>query len=289
MTRARNIKPGFFENEILGECNPYARLLYIGLWMMADREGRLEDRPKRIKARILPYNDIDCNALLEELILHQFIIRYQVAGEKYIFIPAFEKHQNPHKNEKGSELPAYEKNDALHECIKRIDEATGCRDVNNHPENDARYTCRENISTLDTLHEELVTPTSDTNTEHEEIQGIESPVNLSPVITGVVQDMHHTNRADSLNPDSLNPESNKPPLPPLDQGEEFVCLESQSENRKKKKRPGGVSEEVEKQFEEFWKTYGKKVDRTPALKAFAKALKGGAHIQDIMAGGLSTF
>jgi len=33
-----------------------ARLLYPGLWMLADREGRLEDRPLRIKAEILPYD-----------------------------------------------------------------------------------------------------------------------------------------------------------------------------------------------------------------------------------------
>ena len=50
MARARNIKPGFFANENLAECDPLARLLFAGLWCLADREGRLEDRPKRIAA-----------------------------------------------------------------------------------------------------------------------------------------------------------------------------------------------------------------------------------------------
>ena len=53
--RARNIKPGFFENEELADLPPLTRLLYIGLWLLADREGRLENRPRRIKAQIFPY------------------------------------------------------------------------------------------------------------------------------------------------------------------------------------------------------------------------------------------
>lgn len=53
--RARNIKPGFFKNEDISECSPSARLLFIGLWMLADREGRLEYRPKRWKGELFPY------------------------------------------------------------------------------------------------------------------------------------------------------------------------------------------------------------------------------------------
>jgi len=43
--RSRNIKPGFFMNELLPEIELLGRLLFIGLWLLADREGRLEDRP----------------------------------------------------------------------------------------------------------------------------------------------------------------------------------------------------------------------------------------------------
>jgi len=42
--RSRNIKPGFFKNEIIAEMPTETRLLFIGLWLLADREGRLEDR-----------------------------------------------------------------------------------------------------------------------------------------------------------------------------------------------------------------------------------------------------
>ncbi len=57
MARARNIKPGLFKNEILGVAEPIYTLLFEGLWLLADREGRLEDRPLRIKAEIFPYRE----------------------------------------------------------------------------------------------------------------------------------------------------------------------------------------------------------------------------------------
>ncbi len=103
--RARNIKPGFFRNEDLVECSFGARLLFIGLWCMADREGRLEDRPKKIKIEIFPADDVDCDALLEELDRHGFIIRYEVEGGRYIEVVNFAKHQKPHVRESESEIP----------------------------------------------------------------------------------------------------------------------------------------------------------------------------------------
>jgi hypothetical protein len=105
MARARNIKPGFFKNEELAECDPLARVLFAGLWTIADREGRMEYRPKRIKAEILPYDDCDVVALLNELCRRGFIIRYEVDQLQYIVIPTFTEHQNPHKNEVESVFP----------------------------------------------------------------------------------------------------------------------------------------------------------------------------------------
>ena len=105
MARARLLKPGFFANDKLGELPPVARLLFQGLWCIADREGRLEDRPKRIKAEVLPYDRGDPDRLLDLLADAGFIERYGVAGSNYIQISAFTKHQHPHPNEPGSALP----------------------------------------------------------------------------------------------------------------------------------------------------------------------------------------
>ena len=90
--RSRNIKAGFFRNEELVEVSPSGRLLFIGLWCMADRKGLLEDRPKKIKLELMPYDDVDCNELLQELYDHDLIIRYSVNGKNYIAIPKFLKH-----------------------------------------------------------------------------------------------------------------------------------------------------------------------------------------------------
>lgn len=102
MARARNIKPGFYKNEALAECSVWARLIFPGLWMLADREGRLEDRPKRIKGELLPFDPKDVDPLLDELQAQNFILRYQNEEGRFIQILKFNQHQSPHYSEKTS-------------------------------------------------------------------------------------------------------------------------------------------------------------------------------------------
>lgn len=99
------MKPGFFQNEQLAELPVEARLLYIGLWCMADREGRLEDRPKRIKMQIFPADTIDVEPLLSGLEQQGLIERYESGGIQCVEIPKFLEHQRPHHNETPSKLP----------------------------------------------------------------------------------------------------------------------------------------------------------------------------------------
>jgi hypothetical protein len=107
MARARNIKPAFFLNTELSEVEPLARLSFIGLWTLADFKGCIECNLKRIKAQILPYDECNFELLMNSLEQFRFIRYYYVQGKKYIKIVNFEKHQNPHKNEKeaGSDIP----------------------------------------------------------------------------------------------------------------------------------------------------------------------------------------
>jgi hypothetical protein len=106
MARARNIKPGFFKNEILGVADPLYSLLFEGLWVLADRDGKLEDRPLRIKGEVFPYREgLNMAAMLDWLHVNGFIRRYEVGSKKYILVLEFVKHQNPHKNETESEIP----------------------------------------------------------------------------------------------------------------------------------------------------------------------------------------
>lgn len=105
MARARNIKPGFFMNEDLTEVAFEYRLLFIGLWTLADREGKLEDRPKRIKMELFPADDVDVDQGLTELERHGFLERYEANGISVVRVLKFTEHQRPHHTERASVLP----------------------------------------------------------------------------------------------------------------------------------------------------------------------------------------
>lgn len=100
--RIRTVKPSFYKDEVLasldeqalGRPGAYARVLFEGLWSLADVAGRLADRPKRIAADVLPYDQgVDVEALLVALDAHGFIVRYTVGDKRCIWIPGFLKHQ----------------------------------------------------------------------------------------------------------------------------------------------------------------------------------------------------
>jgi hypothetical protein len=125
--RARSIKPGICDNEVLGTADPFYTLLFERLWMIADREGRLEDRPLRIKAQAFPYRDgLDVEPMLAWLAAQGFIARYTAGQGRYIQILAFGKHQNPHKNEVASVLPPMaEQSQPLDEVVPPSSERLG--------------------------------------------------------------------------------------------------------------------------------------------------------------------
>lgn len=108
MARARNLKPGFFRNADLAELPVETRLLFAGLWTLADREGRLADRPKQIKMEIYPADSFDVDELLQQLHDTGFIVRYKVNNIKCIQVMNFLKHQNPHYQEKPSVIPPFD-------------------------------------------------------------------------------------------------------------------------------------------------------------------------------------
>jgi hypothetical protein len=93
VARIRTIKPEFFMDDELAELPIIDRLLFVGIWTLCDCEGRLDDRPKRIKAQILPFDDCDVSAALQNLHDAGFILRYDADGGKYISVPNFRKHQ----------------------------------------------------------------------------------------------------------------------------------------------------------------------------------------------------
>lgn len=130
MARARNIKPGFFKNYELADLGPLAQLLFAGLWCLADKEGRLEDKPRLIKAEVFPYYDVDVNGELTKLARLGFVKRYSVKGVALISIDNFKKHQSPHHTEKASELAGEDEADLAEPYPVRTPEIHGDVPVN---------------------------------------------------------------------------------------------------------------------------------------------------------------
>lgn len=109
MARARNIKPSFFTNEQLADNDPLGRLLFIGLWTLADYNGNLEWKERTIKIQILPWDNCSVKELAINLDKSGLVRFYSNEGKIYLNITNFTKHQNPHINEKKNEslLPVF--------------------------------------------------------------------------------------------------------------------------------------------------------------------------------------
>lgn len=118
MARARQIKPTFFMHEVVSTLSHFTRLYWIGLWTLADREGRLEYRPMRIKAQLFPYESCDIEESTLELEAKGFVQRCKLDdGRVVIHIINWSKHQKPHQNEAQSEFPP------LDEALAPLDNA----------------------------------------------------------------------------------------------------------------------------------------------------------------------
>lgn len=79
--------------------------MFQAMWTLSDRNGRLQDRPRRLKIECLPFDDHDIEGAIDDLHAAKFIDRYEAEGEKYIEIVNFSKHQKPHPKEP-AEYPA---------------------------------------------------------------------------------------------------------------------------------------------------------------------------------------
>lgn len=93
MAKIRGVKPEYWTDDAVVELSIPARLLFIGLWNFACDNGHLEDKPRQIKMRIMPADDVDMGALLDELERHGRIER----SGGVVTIPKFAEHQKPHK------------------------------------------------------------------------------------------------------------------------------------------------------------------------------------------------
>lgn len=110
LARIRSVKPEFWEDQELAEhVSRDARLLYIGLWNLADEHGRLRGAPVFIHGRVFPYEPdltvADTAELVEELARAGKVVKYRAAGGDYLFLPNLDKHQRLESEKVASKLP----------------------------------------------------------------------------------------------------------------------------------------------------------------------------------------
>ena len=122
MARIRTVKPELFQHEALfdleEETRLPVRLAFIGLFTLADREGRFKWRARALKLGCLPYDDVDFSRVLDALVTRGFIRKYQVQGVDYGSIVNFSRHQVINNRERDSEIPSHE------EAVDLIDDLT---------------------------------------------------------------------------------------------------------------------------------------------------------------------
>jgi len=111
VARIRSVKPEFWIDRKLAKrvCRD-GRLLYIGLWNLADEHGRLNGDPLWVKGQIFPYDDdIDVKTvvvLLDQLDDLERIVRYEVEDDPYIYLPKLAQHQRLQPWKVESRIPA---------------------------------------------------------------------------------------------------------------------------------------------------------------------------------------
>jgi hypothetical protein len=92
MARIRTIKPEFWTDDKIVELSAYARLLFIGMWNFADDGGNMPASYKSIKLQVLPADDVDVVALVNELKAANLIKEYTVEDKTYLNITGW-RHQ----------------------------------------------------------------------------------------------------------------------------------------------------------------------------------------------------
>ncbi len=126
MARIRSIKPTFWRDQKIGKMKRDIRLMYIGLWNLADDEGVINADASLIKSELFPYDDdLRVNTVqdwIDHLIEARRIVPFEFNGEGYYIIRTFKDHQNINRPQ-GSKIPK--------EIIQKF--LFSERSVNDHP------------------------------------------------------------------------------------------------------------------------------------------------------------
>lgn len=99
--RIRTVKPEWLEDELLALASPEARVLSIGLMLLADDHGNGRANPTLLAGQVFPGKPLELAAgALVELRGIRFVSLYEVDGQTYFTIRNWDKHQRVDKRGK---------------------------------------------------------------------------------------------------------------------------------------------------------------------------------------------
>jgi hypothetical protein len=96
MARDRMIRKKFWDDRKISRVSRDARLLFIGLWNLADDLGVLVADNLFIKSKVFPYDQIQLQQFgcwINELLANGFISQFSHKSEDFYYLPNFSKHQ----------------------------------------------------------------------------------------------------------------------------------------------------------------------------------------------------
>jgi len=102
MARIRTIKPDLWTDEDFIDLTLESRLVFIASLNFADDCGVLADKPRTLTIRAMPTDDVDAEAIVDELVAARFYVRHTAPnGDRVLVIRTFASHQKIDKRSNG--------------------------------------------------------------------------------------------------------------------------------------------------------------------------------------------
>jgi hypothetical protein len=113
MARKRMIDPNIWQSEDFGKLSTLAKIVFIGLFSLADDEGRGRCNPVYLKSTLFPYEEnirsADIDKTLSEISSNMSVVLYSCNGSSYYSLLSWETFQKIDKPSQ-SKIPEYDEN-----------------------------------------------------------------------------------------------------------------------------------------------------------------------------------
>ena len=113
MARKRMIDPSIWQSEDFGKLSNLAKIVFIGLFSLADDEGRGRANPMYLKSNLFPYNEdmrsADIEKALLEISSNMSVIFYSCDGSSYYSLLSWDTFQKIDRPSQ-SKIPEYNEN-----------------------------------------------------------------------------------------------------------------------------------------------------------------------------------